>query len=124
MGCAGSRLPEAAAYHAPRRLTARRVTLLLAMWLRVWPSVGLAPQDLRITFHFDPQADDRVIQVSLEGPEFARSSAWSIEGTASPHVYSWWWRAVPAGSYVVKARVSDGQRVRARIQTRVFIAGA
>jgi hypothetical protein len=83
-------------------------------WLavRVSPIHSFAPADINIYVTVEPNADNRLLSVSAESPEFFRSSEMSLDGADNARVTILRFRELPSGTYEVTADVSgaNGRR--------------
>lgn len=73
--------------------------------LIVSPRAAIAPVDLLVTVRVTPASQNRQVTVSMDGEQFYRSSAWTLDGDSAPAVFSVSWRSVPAGDYFVRAEL-------------------
>ena len=69
--------------------------------LQVTPSVARAPALLTVRVTIDAAADDRLLQVVAESPNFYRSSEVPIDGTNSTPLKVFEFRNMPTGLYQV-----------------------
>ena len=92
--------------------------------LKINPLIGNAPQDVFVQLRLRPVDSDRVLSVQADSDTFNRASAWQIDGEYAPRIYTFWWRSLGAGDYIVTAIVGDaiGHR-RASMQQRLLIVG-
>jgi hypothetical protein len=88
--------------------------------LLVRPQVGVEPQDLSIQLRVHPVESDRFLRVELDGPDFNRSSGWTLDGDTRV-LYSFWWKSIPAGEYQIEAAIGSGSKTRAYTATHVVI---
>lgn len=94
-----------------------------ALHLKVRPTIAFAPSSLYVEIRLHPITSDRVVAVTADGPEFFRSSAWTVEGTHAAKLFSWVWRDAPAGEYGVRAQIGNGRTWRATAYQRVTLLG-
>ena len=95
----------------------QRVTLTLS------PAHAFAPATVRIRARIEPNADNRVLTIVADGPNFYRSSDVPLDGEEAPRTVELWFKDVPAGDYEVSANLtttSDRQRVTARSSMTVL----
>jgi hypothetical protein len=76
-----------------------RVTVTLSA------TVMSADGELHATIRVDPQDDNRVLSISLDGPFYFASTDKQLDGASSARVHDIWWRHIPPGDYIVKAVV-------------------
>ena len=85
---------------APAATTARdRVTITLSA------TVLSTDGELHATIRVDPQDENRVLNISLDGPFYFASTDKQLDGASSARVHDIWWRHIPPGDYIVKATV-------------------
>jgi hypothetical protein len=61
--------------------------------------------ELHATIRVDPQDENRLLNISLDGPFYFASTDKQLDGASSARVHDIWWRHIPPGDYVVKATV-------------------
>ena len=88
--------------------------------LRVSPLISFAPTNLEISVRVRAGANDRWVSVQADSGEFSRRSDWTIEGDRV--LYSFTWRDVPAGEYLVVAAIGSTD-VRATDRVSVIVRG-
>lgn len=88
--------------------------------LTVRPLITFAPADLQIRVRVHPGEEDRWISVQADSGEFSRRSEWTIEGDRP--LYSFFWKDVPAGEYIVVASIG-GTGLRASDRATVIVRG-
>jgi hypothetical protein len=91
--------------------------------LAVSPAHSFAPATMRIRARLEPNADNRVLTIVADGPDFYRRSDVPLEGEDSPRTFELWFKDVPAGNYEVSAILttnSDRPRVAARSSVNVL----
>ena len=86
-----------------------------AVRLRVSPHMATAPSTLRIDMWITPTAADRTLEVWTDSGQFARSSAWTLDGADGPRAFTVEWPDLPAGHYDVYVRLTTagGQQITA-----------
>ena len=95
-----------------------------ALQLRIRPQVALAPSDVYIEIRLVPIATDRTLSVSAESVNFSRASAWTLDGEHAPRLFSFWWKQLEAGEYIVVAAVGDAAgHWRAQARTSLQFTG-
>jgi hypothetical protein len=61
--------------------------------------------ELHATVRVDPQDENRVLRVALDGPLYYASTDVQLDGASAARVHDMWWRFLPPGSYTVTATV-------------------
>lgn len=69
--------------------------------MQVSPSVSRAPADLVVRVSVEAAADNRILQVVAESPDFYRSSQITIDGERTPPLSVFEFRNMPSGLYSV-----------------------
>ena len=95
--------------------------------MRVSPPFAFAPANLTVRTMIEADAENRVVTVALESPEFYRSSEIALDGERAPRTTTLTFRGLPTGIYEVKATLlgPDGQyRAVARQQVDVIATRA
>jgi hypothetical protein len=90
--------------------------------LNVSPAVAFAPANLtvRATIESDPQ--NQAVTIVAESPDFYRSSEIALEGDRAPRTTMLQFRALPTGTYEVKATLfGPGGRARAVARQQVNV---
>lgn len=91
-------------------------------WLRVRPAIAMAPSDIEVTLRIAPDGENRSFSVSMSALCGAhRLSAETLDGARAPSLYSWFWRQMPAGDYVVRADLYGTSRRRATAYQSVLL---
>ena len=81
--------------------------------------------ELHATVRVDPQAENRVLTISLDGPLYFASTDVQLDGASSKRVHDLWWRHIPPGDYAVTATVRvDTGRVFVEQRHMKVIGGA
>jgi len=81
------------------------------------PAHAFAPAAVRIRARVEPNADNRVLTIVADGPDFYRRSDVPLDGEEAPRTFELWFKDLPAGDYEVSAiltTTSDRPRVAAR----------
>jgi hypothetical protein len=81
--------------------------------LRVSPAVGSAPGFLTVRVNIDAVADDRLLEVVAESPDFYRSSQITIDGRNASRLSVFEFRNLPTGLYHVTGVLSGVHGPRA-----------
>jgi hypothetical protein len=87
------------------------------------PAHSFAPATVRIRVRVEPNADNRVLTIVADGPDFYRRSDVPLEGDEAPRTFELWFKDVPAGNYEVSAiltTIADRPRVAARSSVNVL----
>src|SRR5262245_50942190 len=71
------------------------------MSMKVSPMQALAPVNLRVRVHVEPNADNRVLRIVADSPAFYRSSQIPLEGDRAPKTFTIEYPNVPGGQYEV-----------------------
>jgi hypothetical protein len=81
--------------------------------LRVDPAVVMSPGSFRATAVIEPDDANRRLVLLVDSPEYYRSSTTFLEGDAAARSHEMVFKALPAGTYRVVARVerNDGSHV-------------
>lgn len=83
-------------------------TLIVLLSLTVSPSVSFAPTKLTISVHVEQRAENRTLQVTLDdGGGYGRASTVQLEGMDARITHRFEWRDIPAGDYLLVAKVFD-----------------
>ena len=91
--------------------------------LAVSPAHAFAPATVRIRARVEPNADNRMLTIVADGPDFYRRSDVQLDGEDAPRTFELWFRDVPGGDYEVSAiltTTSDRARVTARSSMAVL----
>jgi hypothetical protein len=103
--------PRGAAMHKPDRIAAFLMFCLLAatrslnggepLRIQVSPAVTRAPAFLTVRVNVEAAADNRLLQVIAESPDFYRSSEIQMDGANTPPLNVFEFRDLPTGLYHV-----------------------
>ena len=91
--------------------------------LAVSPAHSFAPATVRIRARVEPNAENRLLTIVADGPNFYRSSDVQLDGEEAPKTVELWFRDVPGGDYEVSAiltTTSGRPRVTARSSMTVL----
>jgi hypothetical protein len=82
--------------------------------MRLSARMAFAPAVIRSVIRVAPHADNRRLRLTLDSPDFYRSSDVELDGASAASAHYFNWEALPAGSYTVVATVfgSDGERAQ------------
>lgn len=61
--------------------------------------------ELHMTVRVDPQDENRLLRMSLDGPLYYASTDVQLDGASSARIHDMWWRFLPPGTYTVTATV-------------------
>ena len=87
------------------------------MSMKVSPLTALAPVNLRVSVHVEPNADNRILTVVADSPEFYRSSLIQLEGDRAPKTFTIEYPNVPGGQYeITSVLVNSMGRERATVR--------
>jgi hypothetical protein len=106
-----------------------RLVLLLALLgrpdpvrLSTWPQhFAFAPCDVTVTVRIVPIATDRTLEVAAIGEAFYRASLIQLEGEDAPRTHDVKWRALPAGTYIIRAAIGSASHIRAQAHNELRI---
>ena len=71
------------------------------MSMKVSPRQALAPVNLRVSVRVEPNAENRVLTIVADSPQFYRSSQIPLEGDRAPKTFTIEYPNVPGGQYEV-----------------------
>jgi hypothetical protein len=110
-----SQAATAAAAAAPTPGRADRVSVTLSA--NVITMVG----EVRATVRVNPDDDNRVLHIVLDGPMYYASTDVQLDGASAARTRDMWWQSLPPGEYTVTATVDDakGRRLYDRKQLTV-----
>jgi hypothetical protein len=82
--------------------------------MRLSARMAFAPAVIRSVIRVAPHADNRRLRLTLDSPDFYRSSDIELDGASAASAHYFNWSALPAGSYTVVATLfgPDGQRAQ------------
>jgi hypothetical protein len=90
--------------------------------MKVSPRQALAPVNLRVSVRVEPNADNRVLTIVADSPEFYRSSHIPLEGDRAPKAFTIEYPNVPGGQYeVTGVLVNSMGRERATIRETAHV---
>jgi hypothetical protein len=85
--------------------------------MNVSPRQALAPVNLRVSVRIEPNADNRVLMIVADSPEFYRSSQIQLEGDRAPKTFRIEYPNVPGGEYqITSVLVNSMGRERATVR--------
>jgi len=92
------------------------------MSMKVSPRQALAPVNLRVSVRVEPNADNRVLTIVADSPEFYRSSQIPLEGSDAPKTFTIEYPNVPGGQYEVTSVLFNSMgRERATIRETAHV---
>ena len=95
------------------------------MTVSVSPAVAFAPATLVVRAKIEADARNRTVEIVAESPSFYRSSEIELDGDKAPRTNVFEFRAVPPGTYDVKATLRDASgQPRASVRSTVNIIAA
>lgn len=102
--------------------------LLLAMGaapplaIELVPHACFAPCTVRIRVQVDPQPDNRLVRVTVEGPRYSSSSDLTLAGEDAPKTQPYFWfKQLPAGEYEVVVTLHSSERMITRTTTTMVV---
>jgi hypothetical protein len=88
----------------------------------VSPTYGFEPVNLVVAVVTASHADNRILRVVAESEEFVSSSDRQLEGSGSPRVARFEFRAIPAGAYEIRATlIGPNGKVRAEADAAAMV---
>ncbi len=92
------------------------------MSMKVSPRQALAPVNLRVTVRVESNADNRVLTIVADSPEFYRSSQIPLEGDRAPKTFTIEYPNVPGGQYEVTSVLFNSMgRERATVRETAHV---
>ena len=92
------------------------------MSVTVSPAVAFAPATLVVRARIESDTRNRAVEIVAESPTFYRSSEVQLDGDRAPRTNVFEFRAVPSGTYDVKATLLDaGGQPRASVRQTVSV---
>jgi hypothetical protein len=95
--------------------------------MRVSPSISFAPGNLIVRATIEADAENRMVQIVAESPDFYRSSEIQLDGDHAARTNILEFRSLPQGRYEVRAALLDANGHRLAIvrqQISVMPSGA
>jgi hypothetical protein len=74
-----------------------------ALRLTVTPHFGNAPAHVRVQVFVERAAENRALRLTIDSPEYFRSSAIELNGESAQRVHVAEFRSIPAGAHEVRA---------------------
>jgi hypothetical protein len=75
--------------------------------MKASPEISFAPAHLIVRTTIEPDPDNRAIEVTVDSPDFYRSSTIQLEGDQAPRTSVVEFPGVPGGNYEISARLLD-----------------
>jgi lysozyme family protein len=75
--------------------------------IAVLPRIALAPASARLTIHVERDADNRWLDVTIDGASYQRSSGRALEGADAARLFQFTYDSIPTGTYTVSAIVTS-----------------
>jgi hypothetical protein len=92
------------------------------MSMKVSPRQALAPVNLRVSVRIEPDAENRVLTIVADSPQFYRSSQIALEGDRAPKTFTIEYPNVPGGQYEVTSVLFNSTgRERATIRQTAHV---
>jgi hypothetical protein len=92
------------------------------MSMKVSPRQALAPVNLRVSVWVEPNAENRILTIVADSPQFYRSSQIALEGDRAPKTFTIEYPNVPGGQYeVTSALFNSTGRERATIRESAHV---
>jgi hypothetical protein len=88
----------------------------------VSPAQSIAPANLTIRVHVEPDADNRALEVVAESGAYYRSSRIQLDGIDAPRMIVIEIRNVPGGDYEVTGLLVNSAGKKQSVRTRVSVA--
>jgi hypothetical protein len=90
--------------------------------MKVSPRQALAPVNLRVSVRIEPDAENRVLTIVADSPQFYRSSQIALEGDRAPKTFTIEYPNVPGGQYEVTSVLFNSTgRERATIRQTAHV---
>lgn len=87
------------------------------------PTALMQGHDLRATIKVKPQDENRLLSVHIDAPTFYASTERELMGAESQRTFYFKWDKLPAGYYMVEARVTDAEGRLTRVQRPFTVYG-
>lgn len=86
------------------------------------PHACFAPCTVRIRVQVDPQPDNRLVRVAIDGPRYSSSSDLTLAGEDAPKTQPYFWfKQLPAGEYEVAVTLHSSERMITRTTTTMVV---
>lgn len=91
--------------------------------VRANPSVSMAPATVQLSVTVQPDARNRLLTVMTDSGQFYRSSEMPLDGENSSRVQVFTFKNLPAGEYLVSARVGRDDGSDRVAETQLMVTG-
>jgi hypothetical protein len=91
--------------------------------LQLSAHVLFAPGAVRITVMIEPNADNRALQIELDGESMYSASELPLEGSGEKRLHQFFFNDVPAGHYTIRAEVRSTRAVRGTAKENLEVIG-
>ena len=89
--------------------------------MKVSPSFAFAPANLNVRAVMEADADNRIIEIVAESPDFYRSSQNQLEGERAPRTNVFEFHGLPSGTYEVSATLIDASSRRLTVHGQINV---
>jgi hypothetical protein len=79
------------------------------------------PATVDVLVAVEPSKDNRILRVEADGVDFFRASDFALAGETDRKYHTVMFRNIPAGDYVIRAVLLNGQRELATAQTALSV---
>ncbi len=87
------------------------------------PNALLQGHDLRATIRVSPESGNRLLSVKIDAPTFFASTERELTGAAAQRTHVFNWQKLPAGDYMIEARVTGADGVLFRVERLFTVHG-
>ncbi len=95
------------------------------LMMKVSPNIAFAPANLIVRATIERNVENRYIELVAESEDFYRSSEVQLDGDAAPQTVRFEFRALPSGSYIVRATLKGAdERPIANVRQEVNVMEA
>jgi hypothetical protein len=91
--------------------------------IRVNPTVSMAPATVILSVTVEPDERNRVLTVVTDSPDFYSASEVELEGERASRLQRFTVRGLPAGDYVVQARITRADSSERVAETQLMVTG-
>lgn len=88
------------------------------------PTAVMQGQDLRATVKVAPKSGNRLLSVMIDAPTFYASTERELEGATTPRTHTFRWDKLPAGIYLIEAKVTDASGHLTRVSRQFIVYGS
>lgn len=89
--------------------------------LDIYPRISYAPATIRLMVVIEPQEDQRSLRIETDNGTFGRTTEIPLDGANGPRTSYLAWQAIPAGEYLVIARVATLSHVVATTEGAMIV---